>query len=363
MKTLSPNGPPQAGPIPYRSEFSISPVGPGGLAGPGQVLDKLGRRLVSGVLRVPGAIPLARSCRAGSFAIVMYHGVTSKPLEVPNWCQLDAAEFGRQIEYLARAYTIVPLGEAVGRIRRGKRLPKRTVCITFDDGFRNVLTTAYPILNRHGAPATVFLVTGLIGTRQPAWPDVLFHDVARTRRESLVFHDREFSLRTNLERADVASVLSQTLKDLPDPEREERLQELRAMLGPSEVEADSPQATLNWNEIEELSRTGLIDFGTHTHLHPILARCSRGRQYEEIRTSCAIVRERLGRCDLFAYPNGRAEDFTAETKEILRELGFLCGVSTREGLNRIGADLMDLKRVAVGYDTLGSSFRLRMLGV
>src|SRR5262249_60690614 len=134
--------------------------------GPGSALPLAGG-LVS--------LPVLGGLRSRQVGVVMSHGVTASPLPAENWCQLDASEFARQVEYLARHYTLLPLSEVIDRLAQDRPLPRSPAVLTFDDGFRNVLTTALPVLQRHPAPATVFLVTGLMGTRQPAWPHRLFH--------------------------------------------------------------------------------------------------------------------------------------------------------------------------------------------
>ena len=114
------------------------------------------RRLTRKAMRLgthcPGCLPVARRTRARALAVVMYHGVTAEPLPVENWCQLDVEEFARQIEFLAASYTLMPLREVVDRLERGAPLPKFPAVLTFDDGFRNVLTTAYPVLEKYWAP-------------------------------------------------------------------------------------------------------------------------------------------------------------------------------------------------------------------
>jgi peptidoglycan/xylan/chitin deacetylase (PgdA/CDA1 family) len=327
------------------------------------MIAQVSNRILRTACRVPGALRLARRLRAGAVGIVMYHGVNAAAMRVPNWCQLDATEFQRQVAFLAREYRVLPLGEVVERLWGGQPLPERAVCLTFDDGFRNVLTTALPILMRHQVPATVFLVTGAVGTRQPAWPDLLSHDIAATPCGSIAFEDLRLPLVTPRQRFQAAAALGRRLKAMEDPERERRLVELRAALGPSTVEPDEPQATLDWDEIRQLARTGLIDFGSHTHTHPILSRCSPDRQRAELQVSRDILLDRLGTADLFAYPNGGRDDFNGQTQAILRELGYRCAVSTISGLNRPGEDLFALKRVPVGFDTVGQQFQLGMAGL
>ncbi len=327
------------------------------------MLTKVARRVLSVPSRMPGYVRLVRRLRARTLAVVMYHGVTAEPLPVFNWCQLAAAEFARQAALLAQEYTALPLSEAIDRLQRGAPLPERAVCLTFDDGFRNVLTTAYPILARYQLPATVFLVTGAMSTGQPAWTERLFYALLATGREAVCFAGRSWPLTTSAQRAAAYWGLTQQLKQIPVDEKDAHVGELTRTLGRPEVPRESVLATLNWEEVAALQATGLIEFGSHTHTHPILSRCSPERQKEELRVSRDVLRERLGRADLFAYPNGSRADFTPTTQDLLRQLGYRAAVTTIPGLNRPGRDPFELCRIHVGADTTFAQFEVRMLGL
>jgi peptidoglycan/xylan/chitin deacetylase (PgdA/CDA1 family) len=326
-----------------------------------RVSPLLKRLPISG--RLPGFSRLVRQLRSRSVAIVMYHGVVSQPPPVFDWCQLDKTRFQEGIAFLSQEYCVIPLAEAVDRLSRGLPLPQRAVALTFDDGFRNVYTTAYPILKRYQVPATVFLVTSLIETRQPPWLERLLHALMTSCQASVSFSGKEWSLSTGQLRAAFYQTLSARLKAMEVWEKEEKLAELyQALGGQSQVPPDSPLATMNWEEIEQLARTGLVSFGSHTHTHQILSRCSLERQREELSISRDILREHLGSADLFAYPNGSWTDFTEDTKSLLVELGYRCGLATVPGLNLAGANLYELRRIPVGADTSFLQFEISMLG-
>jgi peptidoglycan/xylan/chitin deacetylase (PgdA/CDA1 family) len=327
------------------------------------MLTKVARRVLAAPCRVPGYVRFLRRLRSRALAIVMYHGVAAEPLPVFNWCQLAASEFARQAELLAQEYTALPLSEAIDRLERRAPLPERAACITFDDGFRNVLTTALPILDRHQLPATMFLVTGAMGTGQPAWTDRLFYALLTTSRGQVRHGGRTWPLSTPCERAAAYKGLTQRLKQLPVEVKDESVGELARELGRPEVPRDSALASLNWEEVDALRTTGLVEFGSHTHTHPVLSRCSLARQEHELRASRDVLRGRLGWAELFAYPNGSRADFTPATQDLLRRLGYRCGVTTIPGLARQGDDPYELCRVHVGADTSFAQFEVRMLGL
>jgi peptidoglycan/xylan/chitin deacetylase (PgdA/CDA1 family) len=321
------------------------------------MLTKLLRKALAFSPALPGYRLLARRARSQSVTIFMYHGVTPAPLPVFNWCQLDAALFEKQVRFLAQEYTVLPLGEVVDRLANGLPLPEYAAAVTFDDGYRNVGTTAYPILQRYQLPSTVFLVTSLVETDQPPWTGRLFHGLATTEAVAIRLGGEEWPLRTRSQQAAAYTAVCERLKTLPQGEKEARLVELLNQLGGQSVPADAPMATMGWEEVERLSRTGLVTFGSHTHTHPILSRCALPMQREELRVSRDILRERLGSADLFAYPNGGRDDFSADTKRLLMELGYRCGLATVHGLNRPGADLYELRRVGVGADSGFAQFQ------
>jgi peptidoglycan/xylan/chitin deacetylase (PgdA/CDA1 family) len=327
------------------------------------MIEKVMRRVLALPRRIPGYVGTTRRLRSRSIAVLAYHGLVREPLPVFNWCQLSVDEFEKQIDFLSREYVVLPLTEIIERIGRGAPLPRATACLTFDDGFRSVRTLALPIMERYQLPASVFLVTSLIGTDQPAWPDQVFEMFVATSQGSVTFQGTRFSLDTRVNRGSAYVALIERLKTMEVQEKDDCLAELRGKLGWQPVSPDSPLATLNWSEIEEMANGGLFEFGSHTHTHQILSRCSLQRQAEELSLSREILRERLSKADLFAYPNGRPQDFNEDTKGLLRQTGYRCAVSTIPGLQPAKGDLYEIRRVNIGADTSLEQFELRMAGL
>ena len=89
-----------------------------------------------------------------------------------------------------------------------------------------------------------------------------------------------------------------------------------------------------------------MQIGAHTMSHPILARLSDEQARQEIEGSKIFLEQLLGeRVGLFAYPNGKpGEDYTPQTVEVVRSLGFDAAVSTRWGASKPGGDLLQIRR-------------------
>ncbi len=162
-------------------------------------------------------------------AILTYHHIGDCPPEQADHPGLWVSEtsFDRQLAFLrAGGWKGVTLCDILAALRGGQALPRRWVCLTFDDGWRDNFTRALPILARHGFPATVFMVTGRVRTGPPsgAWDEYLSaKEIAAMMKQSVVFgsHTRTHPRLTSISKA-VARVEIQRSRD-----------ELSALIGES----------------------------------------------------------------------------------------------------------------------------------
>ncbi len=302
-----------------------------------------------------------RGTREDAAGIIMYHGIVREPLPVKNWCQLEADLFERQIQFLALKYRVLPLRELVDRLEKGMCLPQRCVVLTFDDGYRSVYTTAFPILQRYQVPFTAFLITGLMSHRQHSWLDRLFISLSATTKDAVEFKNTRWRLTTPARRARAYCYLASTLKRMDVDQKDKALDSILSALG---IGSDFTAAfdLLDWEDVRSLARSGLADFGSHTQTHQILSRCDLVRQRDELEKSRDTLLEQTGRADLFAYPNGSAEDFTNSTKKLLSELRYRCGLTTIRGLTACGTDPYEIRRIGVGSETSLADYELILMG-
>ena len=297
--------------------------------------------------------PLVRRRRSNSFQILLYHRIDEG--DDPFLPSTPTRLFRRQMEYLAENATVCSLEDAVEGLLRGD-LPEDVVVITFDDGYRDNYVNAFPILTGLSLTATIFLSTGCIGSRQILWHDRVFRAFNRTNVTSLEDFgpQREsYFLGTPDETVECREEILNLLKGLPEEDRTlwiDRLIERLAVEDSREV----PDLMMNWAEVREMHRSG-ISFGSHTVTHPILSTLSAERVKDEITQSKAAIEQELrAPVTTFAYPNGRRGDFTEQTKELLRQTGYACAVTTLFGANGGESevpDLMELKRDPVWSKT------------
>jgi len=324
------------------------------------------KELAAKVLCTIGAPALGRRKRRHALPILMYHGVVERPLEPACWHQLGVASFRRQMEWVARRYQVVPLSEALAALRAGTLAP-RSLALTFDDGYRNVRTVAAPVLEALGLPATVYLVTDVVGTNETLWPDRLYLAFARTSVASVDAPDLGL-VRRRLDgpaaRASAFSASVRALKGLATAEKEARLVALLALLGREAPEDPADFHVLTWDDVAAMRRGGLFAFGGHSTRHEILARMPDGHVARAIGRSHETVADRTGVVPVtFAYPNGRAMDFDDRSRSALTHLGVRFALSTAAGLADAASDPLALPRVSIGSDLSLARFRLLVSGV
>lgn len=97
-------------------------------------------------------------------AILMYHRVGHPEGDAPPGLFVSPEVFERQMEFLkSHNYRVTPLADIIERVKAGKRLPMNTVAITFDDGYLDNFTYAFPVMKKMEFPATIFMITDNIG--------------------------------------------------------------------------------------------------------------------------------------------------------------------------------------------------------
>jgi peptidoglycan/xylan/chitin deacetylase (PgdA/CDA1 family) len=323
------------------------------------------KELAARILCAAGVPALARSRMRGRLAILMFHGVEAEPLSPPCDYVIDRASLRRDLEYLRRHFNVLPLEEALERLADG-RLPASAVALTFDDGTRNLAMQAAPVLRELGLPAAVFLATGPMGTDEALWPDRLWLAFARTNMPEVDLTALGLgtrSLGSAADRGQTFKAAVARLKDLPDAERIARVESLVGMLG-QELDVDpGPFRLLSWDEARAIASDGLITLYPHTVTHPILSRCPDEKVADEVSGSCVALERETGCAPaVFAYPNGRAQDFDERARAALRRNGVRWALSTTTGFAQRGSDPLALPRIGIGGDDSFALYRLRVSG-
>jgi peptidoglycan/xylan/chitin deacetylase (PgdA/CDA1 family) len=207
----------------------------------------------------------------------------------------------------------------------GKDVPKRTVVLTFDDGYKDNYVYAYPILERYGIPATVFLATGHVGSDELIWCDKVGYAIHNTLLRRLDLGSfGSYLLQSQRDRYDASTAMNERLKRLPE---EGRSLVISRLLDVCQVEIPRDlgrELYLSWDQVRQMDRKS-ITFGAHSVSHPDLTSMSLERARGELVRSKADIELQLGKeVTAFSYPFG---DYDPEMIKLVRQSGFKCAVS------------------------------------
>ena len=330
------------------------------------------------ILRIFYALQIHRLMRfiyRNRVIILMYHGFTGKAEfdGITNYHRqnLHIDKFKKHLAYLKRNYNIIALDEFVSGIRSGKKPPPCSIIITIDDGYKSNYSIAFPILMEFNVPASIFLTTNFIGEKVPLWSDRIEYAVNNTDLKNVEIEiDGEklrFDLNDRNARIVCDSGIKSRLKKIQQETRDKFVQEIEKMFHVKLFfDKNTPEIylPLEWDEISEMRKSGLISFGSHTHSHYILPRCNPETIKNELLQSKKLIEGKTGvPCTLFCYPNGNPGDFNESIGKMLKELGYSCALTTVSGFNDMKTNPYELMRIGVGDEDDMIEFIMKISGV
>jgi tetratricopeptide (TPR) repeat protein len=249
---------------------------------------------------------------------------------------LDADEFARQVKWLKNNTRVLSEEELLDSYEDGVFIHPKTstpsVVITFDDGYRDNYTIAYPILKYHDVPAILFVATQMVNARQMPWWDVIAYLIKRCSKPTIRFEDVQFSM--DNQKKDAISFFQLWMKQEPYERTKYLLQELVDICDVALPELGQQDSEiLTWEEIREMMQHR-IAIGSHTHTHRVLSTISPSAQKEEMILSKLLIEREIGRPVVsISYPVGELRYITGETSSIAASAGYLLGFTTNTGVN------------------------------
>ncbi len=298
----------------------------------------------------PGSfVPQIRSFPASKFGILCYHRVGTKG--VPYHSRLEPRIFEAQMRYLKKHYRIISVAQVCRELQDGPAVSP-TLAITFDDGYLDLYTYAFPVLRELKIPATIYLIGDCLKTGEAPWYDGIFaavHSAPGNALEVQMDSVRSFPLRSPLERSSAAWEIVCHLRSVPDADRRAWCQEFetRLPLGRRELR----DRMLMGTQVREMFGRG-ISFGAHTMSHPSVSRLGLSALENELGRSRRFLETELDAEVLdFAYPFGKPTDCSLSAEKALSRFGYRSAVTTSEGINSTGANLLRLRRLQIGDES------------
>lgn len=322
----------------------------------------------------------------GSAIILIYHRVADLETD-PQILAVRPKNFAEQMAVLRSIGNPIPLTSLVDGIQN-RKLVRKGILVTFDDGYADNLLNAKPVLERTETPATVFVASGYVESGQEYWWDELERLLLHPGKlpKDLTLHVGQAEWSWHLDGASAYSEddrrrnIGWTVKDAPPTarhslyldlhrkirplapgQRAKVLETLRAWAGTDSRGRETHRA-MTAAEVRALAGGGLVEVGAHTVSHPMLSGVDAKTQNHEVAQSKVSLEEILGRrVTSFAYPYGAVTDYNAESIAAVRRAGFKCACSNFPSRIRIRPDndSFQLPRILV-RDWNGDEFARRL---
>jgi peptidoglycan/xylan/chitin deacetylase (PgdA/CDA1 family) len=230
-------------------------------------------------------------------------------------------------------FDIVSIDEVCRRASQPRSGP-RFVCLTFDGGYRDVMTFAYPILSRHAVPFAVYLPTAFSDGLGEAWWLALEQIVAQHDRISLMMDRTEhhFVVRGVSEKVQLYDFLDGWMRKLAPPDLTVAINDLCKRYS-VDLATISRGASMSWDDLAKLAGDPLVTIGTATVNYPILANLRDAAALREMTMGRAVAKAALGRDPKhFAYPFGHHGSFGRQHPIMAADAGFASAVSAISGV-------------------------------
>ena len=228
---------------------------------------------------------------------------------------------------------LVTLDDAKRRLATASR--RRFMVVTMDDGYRDNLEYALPVLRERHCPFTIYVATGFINRTANPWWMTLEQMIAR---HDAIEHPDEPGQRlptgSKAEKVAAYGQLSDWLQGLSEDDQRKTIDALAVRHG-VDVQALTDEAFMNWDEVRRIAAEPLVTIGAHTDGHHALAKLTRDEAKADILNGISILERELRRRPRhFAYPYGFAAAVGPREHEIAAELGFSTAVLTEPGVLR-----------------------------
>lgn len=313
------------------------------------------RKLALHVARFSGIASLAGRFIGGIGAILMLHRVTAfpqRPNGVNRHLNIAPAFLDLLIADMRRiGYDFVSMDEAVDRIVNGPRR-RRFATITADDAYRDNLTEALPVFEKHGTPFTIYVAPSLINGTTDLWWD-LVEDIVAARdfiyvptRNGRVTLDCSSPARKYDANVFLHDHLS---RDVAEEDQRMVVRELARTVG-VDFERPRRETLMTWDEVRAVATHPLATIGAHTVNHYNLKRLPEEKAFHEMADAARILEFELGdRPRHMAYPYGYPAAVCEREVGLAKAAGFVSAVTTRHGVLHAehAAHLHALPRISV----------------
>lgn len=269
----------------------------------------------------------------GECTILLYHHVVPKPWKedrLDSHLYVSTEQFRNHLSYLSKHATVISIEEMTKRLERNQDLPPNSVVLTFDDGHKDNIDYAYPILKEFDFPATIYIATRFPNGDDFLWRHRLHHLLLKNENLSFEHNSKKhsFQIKTRDQKQRCFAELSGIFVRLSLPARRNLIKQLHTV-----TETDHPSQDnlfMSWEDIRSLHNTSLVTIGSHTRNHQMLGKLDEESARTEIRNGIQDLEKQLHNSpEYFSYPYGKQNAASVREFRLAKDLGVRNAVTTR----------------------------------
>ena len=315
-----------------------------------------------------GMVGLARrvGVQGNQLPMVRYHSISESPDYCPRSISVPAGLFEREIAYLAANYVVLKHEQAVECLLMGRPFPSRAVVISFDDGYKDNVTTALPILTRYGVSAIFYVAAGPVLERERFWVGWLQRAIFGAPRPLVVAEAFEIPLESvssprGVDRQALVDAVSRRINTGSRAVRHNALRLVEEALAGTSTIPDGVEFMMNVDDLLQLSRAGM-ELGSHTVSHAVLTGLPDEEAADELQRSRAMLEQALDApVRHLAYPNGPCDaNFDENSMKLAAAAGYRSAVTSRRGPFSRDSDPLALPRQGINYRLSLAAFAFKV---
>ncbi len=289
-----------------------------------------------------------------SFPIFLFHGVTQtqKIYKIRNYNKkhITKDHFYKACFELSKAGNIISMDDVYKILTKKKKLKPYSFAITFDDGFKNNLKVAAPILYDLNLPTTFYVTTNFINNNFMSWVDRIERELEKYSKTRINVPWGTYKAKTNKDKIIFLNNLRKVLKSNPNYNPDEIANDIIYQLGRDIKLTGTSELDkkMTWNDIKLLNSEKIFTIAPHSHNHKILSFCDEKNLEIEISHSIKMLKDKAKIKNLhFAYPDGQRNHYNQKVISSLKKNRVHCCPTAINGLNKIFTNPFQLKRIMV----------------
>ena len=289
-------------------------------------------RTILKILRLFNGHP-TRTFLSGNGIILAFHRVVEAKTSIFNEIlETSLQRFEFLINHLRKYnFDFISLDELPKRLKSKSK--RKFAVITFDDGYKDNYTLAYPILKKYSIPFTLYLTTSFPDGKVVLWW-YLLEEVIKNNIEISFSYDGRQYIYALVEKADKERAFDSLRRFIIDSTPYAMQSKIESVLSPyiPDLYAKTKELALSWEEVKFLSQDPLVTIGNHTVNHYAMTTLSNEDILKEILTAQEIIKDKTGiTTKHFAYPFGSRREVNRESLEIVKSMGYITGTTTLPG--------------------------------